>query len=132
MIAIDTNILLRFLIDDDPAQNAKARTFMAERTGDDPAYVSAIVLAETMWVLRRQLNYPLSQIFETIRSLLTAAELTIEHADELGVLLAAQNAPVADIADYLVAWAGFDAGCQKTMTFDRKAASRIPGMELLA
>lgn len=73
MIGIDTNILLRFLIDDDA-----------------------------------------------------------EHADELDILLAAQNGPVANAVDHLVAWAGFDAGCRKTMTFDRKAAKTIPGMELLA
>ena len=132
MIGIDTNILLRFLIDDDPAQNAMARRFMSERTGDDPAYVSAIVLAETVWVLRRRLNYPLPRIVESICALLTVAELTVEHADELDILLADHDGSVADVVDYLVAWAGFDAGCQKTMTFDRKAARRVPGMELLA
>ena len=57
MIGIDTNVLLRFLVHDDPKQGEKARQFMTERTAEDPAYVSAVVLAEVIWFLRQRLNY---------------------------------------------------------------------------
>ncbi|NJR13735.1 MAG: type II toxin-antitoxin system VapC family toxin [Phyllobacteriaceae bacterium] len=54
MIGIDTNVLLRLLVIDDPVQNALARTFFESRTIEDPAYVSAITLAEPSWSLRRR------------------------------------------------------------------------------
>ena len=53
MIAVDTNILLRYVVRDDPEQLEKAANFFRERTTEDPAYVSLIVVAEMIWVLRR-------------------------------------------------------------------------------
>ena len=133
MIGVDTNILLRFLVDDDSEQSDKARHFLSERTAEDPAYISAVVLAEVVWFLRRRLSYPPSQVVEMLRLLLASAEVVIEHADELDMLLvAAQGASATNLADYLVAWAGLKAGCRKVITFDRKAAGTIPGMELLS
>jgi predicted nucleic-acid-binding protein len=132
MIGVDTNILLRFLVEDDPDQNEKARHFLWQRTAEDPAYISAMVLAEMAWYLRRRLSYPQSQILELLRLLLASAEVVVEYAGELDVLLAEQNASATDLADHLIAWASAKAGCRATLTFDRKAAARVPGMELLA
>lgn len=132
MIGIDTNVLLRFLVDDDPAQGAVARQFMGKRSAADPAYVSAIVLTETIWFLARRLNYPKSQIGELLKQLVEAEEIVFEHADELKAWGTDKSHPNADIADYLIAWSASKSGCRSTMTFDKKAASRVPGMELLA
>ncbi|WP_112944917.1 MULTISPECIES: PIN domain-containing protein [unclassified Rhizobium] len=132
MIGIDTNILLRFLLDDEPTQGAIARQFMSERTTDDPAYVSAVVLAETSWLLNRRLGYSKSEIATVLAQLAQADEIVIEHSKELKLLTADTSRPIADIADYLVVWAAANVGCAKTFTFDRKAARKIPGMELLA
>ena len=132
MIGIDTNVLLRFLVDDDVAQNDRARRFMAERTEDDPVYLSAVVLAETVWVLRRRLGYSQTQITEMLRQLLVSVEVVVEYAGELEVTLLETEATISDLADCLVAWAALKAGCSKVVTFDRKAARAIPGMELLS
>ncbi|MBB3977251.1 MULTISPECIES: PIN domain-containing protein [Rhizobiaceae] len=132
MIGIDTNVLLRFLVDDDVAQNDRARRFMAERTEDDPVYLSAVVLAETVWVLRRRLGYSQRQITEMLRQLLVSVEVVVEYAGELEVTLLETEATISDLADCLVAWAALKAGCSKVVTFDRKAARAIPGMELLS
>lgn len=132
MIGIDTNILLRFLVDDDPAQSAISRRFMSERSAKDPAYISALVLTETTWFLVRRLNYPKAQIIGLLRQLMEVDGIVFEHSHELKTWGADLSRPVADIADYLIAWSASKSGCHTTMTFDKKAAARVPGMELLA
>ena len=115
MIGIDTNVLLRFLVDDDVEQNESARRFMAERTEDDPVYLSAVVLAETVWVLRRRLGYSQRQITEMLRRLLGSVEAVIEFAEELEVELLEPDATISDLADCLVAWAALKAGCHAVL-----------------
>ncbi len=132
MIGVDTNVLLRFLVDDDPEQNRHARAFLSERGADNPAFLSAVMLAETVWVLNRSLGYSMADISKIVRDLLASDGLIIEHAHELGLVLGRGNIPSTDLADYLIAWSGGLAGCTHTVTFDRKAAKAIPSMELLA
>ena len=131
MIGIDTNVLVRFLVDDDPDQNAAARRFMLARTADDPAFVSAIALAETVWLLHRQMKFPMHQIVDMLRSLLAADGLVIEYAEQLDRLLNGMGGPAGDLADNLVVWSGDRAGCRSTVTFDKKTARAVAGMELL-
>ncbi len=132
MIGVDTNILLRLLVVDDPEQSEKARNFLSQRSAEDPAYISGIVLAELVWVLRRRLGYQHPQIAELPLSFLASEDVVMENAEELGLLLSEENAPVDTLADNMVTWAAMKAGCSKVVTFDRRAAKMIPGMELLA
>jgi predicted nucleic-acid-binding protein len=131
MIGIDTNVLVRFLVDDNESQCKRARGFLTDRTIDDPAYVSAVAIAQTVWVLRRSFEFPMPAILEALRALLAADSLLIEHAEELDALINADSPPKSDLADYLIAWSGAAAGCRKTVTFDLKAARSVPEMELL-
>jgi len=59
-------------------------------------------------------------------------EIVVEHSDELKRLLAGLSGPTADLADCMIAWSADEAGCTSTMTFDKEAATDVPGMELLA
>mgnify|MGYP000270543930 CR=1 FL=1 len=131
MIGVDTNVLVRFLVEDDPKQNAIARAFFSKRSAEDPAFVSATVIAETVWVLRRRLKLPLATVSDLVQNLLAADRLVVEFTEELDALLS-QETPRTDIADYLIAWSAKRAGCQTTATFDRTSAEAIAGMELLA
>jgi predicted nucleic-acid-binding protein len=131
MIGIDTNVLVRFLVDDDLKQNSTARGFMAGRTAESPAYLSAVALAETIWVLHRRLSYPMPVIFEMLRALLSADAFVIENMVELDALINGDNEPKGDLADHLIAWSCARAGCDRIVTFDRKAAMSVPGLELL-
>lgn len=131
MIGIDTNVLVRFLVDDDLAQNEVARAFMAERTMEDPAYLSAIAVAETVWVLNRRLNYPMPDIVEMLRALLSADSLIIENMEELDALINGEDEPKGDLADHIIVWSCARAGCSRVVTSDRRAAKSVPGMELL-
>jgi predicted nucleic-acid-binding protein len=132
VIGLDTNVLVRFLVDDDPAQNERARAFLSSRSFDDPVFVSAVTLAETVWLLNRRLKFPIASVIAMLRDLLASEGLVVEYADELGQLIGGDGTPGTDIADYLIAWAGRSAGCARTVTFDRAAAKSVPGMELLA
>jgi predicted nucleic-acid-binding protein len=132
LIGVDTNVLLRFLVDDEPEQNQIARRVLAERSADDPVFISAVTLAETVWLLMRKLDYSICDVSAMLRDLLASDGVIVEHGDELDFLLGRGNAPAAELADYLIAWSGLAAGCSRTLTFDRRAARAVPSMELLA
>ena len=133
MIGIDTNVLLRFLVtDDNRMQHEAAAKFMTARTPDDPARISLVVLAETVWVLHKRLRYGQMQIIEAMRLLLSSSDIVFEERDFLAALFHAEGTLQADIADYLIAHSNTRAGCSATMTFDTGAATHVPGMSLLS
>ncbi|MBU2532056.1 MAG: type II toxin-antitoxin system VapC family toxin [Alphaproteobacteria bacterium] len=130
MRAVDTNILLRFVVGDDPIQFEVAARFLKARTVDDPAYVSLIVLAEMVWALDRRYGYPRESVRAVVLALLESAEVVFEEESSLSMLIADQVK--GDIADHLVALCARRAGCMSVATFDKKAARSVPGMELLS
>ncbi|WP_048645030.1 PIN domain-containing protein [Nitratireductor soli] len=132
MIGIDTNVLLRFLVVDHAGQVDVVRDFFANRSGSDPVFVSAIVLLEALWVLKRRFGYTRSDVAAALRQLLSSPEFEFEHGERLTELLSIGDPSSSDIADRLIAESGKVAGCSRTVTFDRSAAARIPGMELLS
>ena len=131
MIGIDANVLVRFLVNDDVEQSEIARKFMSERSSESPAFLSAVALAETVWLLGKRFEYPKAAIVETIKALLSADGLLIEYTDDLDCWLNGDEEPRGDLSDHLIAWAGARVGCRSTVTFDIKAAKAVPGMELL-
>lgn len=131
MIGIDTNVLLRLLVRDDDAQVRAAERYIATHCSpDDPGFVSLVVLVETAWALRRLYLYDRSQIATALRALLNVAELEIESAAEVRSALTDFATSTAGLVDCLVARTNIAAGCDHTVTFDRKAA-KLPGFELL-
>lgn len=132
MIGIDTNVLMRCLVNDDSRQNEIARGFLAKRSADDPAFVSAVTLAETFWVLHRQLKFSSDRLISVLREMLATDGLVLEFSGELDLFLSRKGADAIMIADNLVHWSGIRAGTTRTVTFDKRAAMHIPGMELLA
>lgn len=133
MIGVDTNVLLRFLVEDDNAEQRQAALrFMATRNAADPAFVNLVTLAETVWVLRKRLRFPLRQVREAFSLLLASSDFVFEEHDRLTGLMGSAAETGCDVADYLIAWANQRAGCTATVTFDRAAAAHVPGMELLA
>jgi predicted nucleic-acid-binding protein len=132
MIGVDTNILARLFVDDDDRQRELASRFFTDRNPSDPAFVSLIVIAELAWLLRRTYDYSHQAILDLVVALLDSADFAVEARD---VVVAAVNAAAGHrvgLADVLIASVALRAGCAATMTFDKIAAKRIPGMELLA
>ena len=132
MIGVDTNVLLRLLVVDDKRQNAIAKAFFAQRSPQDPAFIGAVVLAETVWLLRRRLGYTGNTVENVVRGLLESPELVVEDGLRLEQELAEASELRTDIADFLVAWAAERAGCRKTVTFDVRFAKAVGSVELLA
>jgi predicted nucleic-acid-binding protein len=130
MKAVDTNVLLRYIVRDHPQQFEAAAAFLRARTPDDPAFVSLIVVAEFVWALRRRYRYSREDVHAIVVALLEAAEVMFEDEPYLSALLADQ--PKGDIADHLIAYCAARAGCGSVATFDRNAAKIIPTMELLS
>lgn len=130
MIAVDTNVLLRFVLRDDEGQFTRASAFFNSRTADDPAFVSLIVLAEFVWALRRRYQYSRAEARSLVATLLETSEISFE--DEVSLSRIVAEAGQGDLADHLISYSARRAGCASTVTFDQKAAARVPAMELLA
>jgi predicted nucleic-acid-binding protein len=128
--AVDTNVLLRYIVRDDPRQFDRAAAFLGTRTAADPVFVGLIVIAELVWALRRRYRYSREDVRTAIMTLMEAAEVVFEDEEYLSALLAGSSK--GDIADHLIAHCAAKAGCSSTVTFDKAAASHIPSMELLS
>lgn len=132
MIGVDTNVLLRLLVDDDSGQCAASRAFFAGRTARNPAFVSAVTLAELVWLLKRRFHYDAESVLATLRAMSQSREFRFEHGEKLGEFLERQDVTAWDLPDALIAWSCEAAKCRSTMTFDQRSARLLPSMDLLS
>ncbi|MEZ5871000.1 MAG: type II toxin-antitoxin system VapC family toxin [Nitratireductor sp.] len=132
MKAVDTNVLLRFFVqDDNKEQAAIASSIMLAASPDDPVFVPQIVIVELVWVLRKRLKYPRHVVCALLRAALSSAGIVFEHGEELLRLLTQMPNCADEIADNLIAISAVKAGCDGVCTFDMRAARTVQGMELL-
>lgn len=130
MIALDTNILVRYLTQDDPVQSARATEILERRlTGKNCGFVSVVAMVETVWVLDRAYSLTAQEIATTIERLLQVEVLAIENEQEVFTAMVALKQGHGSFADALIAELGTRMGCTRTLTFDRKAI-RLAGFEL--
>ncbi len=130
MIGLDTNIVIRFLVQDQPAQAEKAKRLFASLTEDKPGYLSLVTLAEIAWVLRAIYKLTRQEIVTMMKEFIFTSEIVIERYDVLERVVEEYAKGRADFADYLIAALNHDHGCKETVTFDRIAA-KTAGMRLL-
>lgn len=131
MIGIDTNVLVRIFVRDHEAQTAAALKFLTERSSVSPGFVSAVVITELAWVLDRSYGYGDDAIFEAIDWLFDSANIVVEREELMERAITLARAARADVSDTIIATLAAEAGAAKTLTFDKTAAQRVPGMELL-
>ena len=123
MIGLDTNVLVRYIVQDDPDQSAAAERLIEGRcTAQAPGYVSVLVLAELVWVLTSAYDYKKVAVIPVIRQLLRAAELAVEDRQTVWAALREFESGGAGFADYLIAHRNEARGCTRTYTFDLRAA----------
>jgi len=132
MIGVDTNVLVRFVLNDDADEFRKATAFLSSRTRNEQAFVSIIVLVEFIWVLRSRYRYSQEQVADVIGSLMSSPALAFEEGQFLSTLIHSGKVKSGDLADHLIAICAKRAGCSHTVTLDEPAAKVIPSMELLA
>ncbi|MFC3570128.1 type II toxin-antitoxin system VapC family toxin [Paracoccus sp. TOH] len=124
MIALDTNVVLRFLTQDDPAQFPQASALFARLTADSPGYLCREVLVEIVWVLERAYDLPRQDIAAALDGLLAAPEIVVEAADRVGLAVERYRQGGAGFSDHMIVLAARDAGCSATFSFDRKAVAQ--------
>lgn len=123
MIGLDTNVLVRYIVQDDPEQAARATELIESRcTRDQPGHIDTVVLCELVWVLERAYGYSRPTVSAVLRQLFSTAELNVAAPDAAWAALRAYEQDSADYADYLVGARNRSAGCGTTYTFDRRAS----------
>jgi predicted nucleic-acid-binding protein len=130
MIGLDTNVVVRYLMQDDPRQSRKATQLMESLTSDDPAFVSIVTIVELVWVLESSYGLTRAQVVLALAGLLDARELRVDRAESVTQALRAYRTGNADFADALSERVSHDAGCDATLTFD-VAAVRDAGMRAI-
>ena len=131
MIGLDTNIVLRYLTQDDPIQSAKVTLLMERRlTQHRPGFISLVTIAEVAWTLAATYELSKREIARILDGILAAPNIFVQNEQEVAAAMIALEEG-NDFADALIAALSDWAGCSTTLTFDRKA-TRIKGFELLS
>ncbi len=120
MIGLDTNVIVRYLVQDEPAQSATASRVIDALKEHDPGFLSLVTVVELYWVLRRAYKISTARCADLVEGLLDARELRVDQESVVRAALGASRAGL-DFADALIANLGRVAGCDHTVTFDRRA-----------
>jgi predicted nucleic-acid-binding protein len=131
MIGLDTNVLVRYIMQDDAKQAPLATRLVESLSAEAPGFLPLVAVVELAWVLSSAYDLDRAQLVEAFEGVLRTKELVIERAEVVWKALRAFRSVNADFADCLIAHSAASAGCEKTMTFDRGAA-KSAGMTLLA
>jgi len=124
MIGLDTNVIVRLFVDDDPKQVRLARSLVADRcTVENPGFIDRVALCELVWVLAGVHNYARAAIADVVETLVGSRDLRLEDHDLVRRALQDFRASNVDFADILMGHVNLARGCEATATFDRKAAS---------
>ena len=126
MIGLDTNVLVRFLVRDDPDQSrAAAALIETQLSAEAPGFVSTVAMAELAWVLDRAYGFSASEIAAAIERILQTDALMVECEAEVFAAMVALKDARGSFADALIGALGSRAGCTHTVTFDHRAL-RLP------
>lgn len=132
MIGIDTNILLRLICQDDAEQSRLVSRWTERLTADEPGFINSAVLLEFIWTARRRLKMSRSELKLILSGLLESENIVMEDESVIELALDEMDRSTEEFADIFIALKNRELGCRTTMTLDKKAAERVPGMELLA
>jgi predicted nucleic-acid-binding protein len=134
MIGLDTNVLVRYLAQDDVKQAAAAtRLIEKELTASRKGFISLVVLSELCWVLSSIYSATTEELVATVQDLLNTPQFQVERREAVQAAIARLKASPtrkAGLVDALIASIADGGGCTGTVTFD-KAAVRAAGMTLL-
>jgi predicted nucleic-acid-binding protein len=129
MIGLDTNILIRFVAQDDPVKSPIANAIMNSLSVDKPGWIAVTAIAEFTWVMTRTFRISRTDAYSLLDRFLTMPVVVIEQEDLVRKAAGLFLNGSAEFTDYLVACSGQAAGCTHTLTFDRRAA-KSAGMML--
>ena len=130
MIGLDTNVLVRYIMQDDARQSALATRLFESLSVESPGFVTLVSVVELAWVLSSAYGLDRDQVVQAFESLLRSKEITVERAEIIWKALRVFQSANADFADCLIERAASAAGCDRTMTFARGAVKGC-GMTLV-
>ena len=130
MTGLDTNVLVRYVMQDDARQSQRATRLIESLTPDEPGFMPVVTLMELVWVLAGSYGLSRSQVVTVLETLLRSKELVVDRAELVTQALNCYASAGADFADALIERIAVAAGCPTTMTFDAGAA-RAAGMTLV-
>ncbi len=130
MVAIDTNVLVRYLVGDDPKQAEVARKMLEGLTPETSGFICREVIVETVWVLERAYRFPRIQIADVLIELVSTDSLVVEAADDVASAAFRYRQGGVGFSDMMILSAGRRAGHSPLYTFDR-ILSKVEGTSLL-
>jgi len=130
MIGLDTNVLVRYIAQDDPKQSPKATTLINSLSSEDPGYVALVSLVELVWVMQSCYSASKDEIIAILDKLLRTQELLIENAETAIKAIKIFAGSKADFCDCLIERSANKAGCDYTVSFDSDAI-KTAGMRLV-
>ena len=130
MIGIDTNVLVRYIAQDDATQSRRATSFIEkECSGTAPGFVGLVVLVEVVWVSESRYGATREEVAGIVRRILSIKQLAVQDAETAWKAVRLFESSKVDLADCLVACSAIAAGCKSVVTFDKQASKA--GMTLL-
>jgi predicted nucleic-acid-binding protein len=130
VIGLDTNVMVRYLTEDDPLQSAAAARLIDSLSASSPGFISLAVVVELVWVLQACYCADRDNLAQVLEKLLRSRELVVEQVELAWQALHRFSASRADFADCLIERTAHAAGCDHIATFDRQAAAA--GMKLIS
>lgn len=131
MIGLDTNVLVRYITQDDPLQAAAATRVIEALTVEEPGYLTGGVLVETYWVLRTTYGFSREDVVSALGAVVAADEFVVENETIVRNALILAGSTGADFADAVIVASCRHAGCADVVTFDKNAAKSL-GVRLLS
>jgi predicted nucleic-acid-binding protein len=131
MIGVDTNVLLRFALQDDAKQSRAALAFLEDVVrAEEPAMISPVALVEFVWTLMRRYRFVKDDVIELLDALAESGRVVYSDDALISSCVDQWRHGEADLPDYLIAALNLQAGARTTLTFDKRAALE-PGFTLL-
>jgi predicted nucleic-acid-binding protein len=131
MIGLDTNVLVRYIMQDDAKQSPLATRLIESRSAESPGFITLVSIVEFFWVMSSVYELDRDQLVAALGGLLRTKEFVVERAEVVWKALRLFESANADFADCLIGTSAAAAGCEQMMTFDRGAVKNA-GMTLVA
>jgi predicted nucleic-acid-binding protein len=130
VIGLDTNVLVRYITQDDNKQAALANSLIENLDDASPGFVTLVTVVELSWVLESAYHFTRQQFVKMMQTLLAVETIKLERSAVVASAVRKYSASKADFSDCLIERLSSSAGCERTMTFD-KAAAKMAGMVLI-
>jgi predicted nucleic-acid-binding protein len=130
MIGLDTNVLVRYIMQDDRKQAAQATRLIESLTAASPGYITVVSVIELVWVLGSAFALSREQVAAVLADLMVIDVFKLERVAVVAAAWRMFRDGKADFADCVIERSSTHGGCERTMTFDR-AAAKTAGMVLI-